>query len=137
MGLRRKSRELALQCLYQMDQGGDTEGGGIEIIKSHFEVSARSVPYAEELVACIKEHREELDEVLNRHSRHWRIFRMAVIDRNLLRIAVCEILYRDEVPGSVAINEAVEIAKRYGSDDSASFINGILDAILEEVSNKV
>lgn len=136
MGLRRRSRELALQCLYQMEQGGDAEKG-IEIIKSHFEVSSRSVPYAVELVKGIGEHRDELDGFLNRYSRHWRISRMAVIDRNLLRVAAYEILYRDDVPGSVAINEAVEIAKRFSSDDSASFINGILDAILEGVNNKV
>lgn len=136
MGLRRKSRELALQCLYQVDQGGETEDA-VEIIRSHFEVNDRSVPYVRELVEGINTHLDELDGILNKYSRHWRVNRMAVIDRNLLRIAAYEMLYKDEVPGSVAINEAVEIAKRYSSDDSAAFINGILDAVLEGVRREV
>ncbi|MFP3983921.1 MAG: transcription antitermination factor NusB [Desulfurivibrionaceae bacterium] len=136
MGLRRKSRELALQCLYQVDQGGETEDA-VEIIRSHFEVNDRSVPYVRELVDGINTHLDELDRILNKYSRHWRVNRMSVIDRNLLRIAAYEMLYKDEVPGSVAINEAVEIAKRYSSDDSAAFINGILDAVLEGVRREV
>lgn len=136
MGLRRKSREIALQCLYQVDQGGETEDA-VEIIRSHFEVNDRSVPYVRELVEGINTHLDELDGILNKYSRHWRVNRMAVIDRNLLRIAAYEMLYKDEVPGSVAINEAVEIAKRYSSDDSAAFINGILDAVLEGIRREV
>ncbi len=136
MGLRRKSRELALQCLYQEDQGGRAEDG-IEIISSHFEVNDKSIAYARKLIAGVRLHREELDGILDRHSRHWRLSRMAVVDRNLLRIAAYEILYRDEVSGSVVINEAVEIAKWYSSDDSASFINGVLDAAYEGIKNKV
>ncbi len=136
MGLRRKSRELALQCLYQIDQGG-IEENVIETVASHFTISDRSIPYARELIDGIKMHRGDLDDILNTHSRHWRIPRMAVIDRNILRIAAYELLYRDDVPGTVAINEAVEIAKRYGSDDSPSFINGILDAVFAEAGSKV
>ena len=128
MSLRRKSRELALQCLYQIDQSGNRECT-IETMKAHFDVNAKAATYAQELVSGILQHNEEVDSLIEKYSKNWRLNRMAVIDRNLLRIAAYEFLYKSDIPGSVIIDEAIEIAKRYSTDDAASFINGILDPI--------
>ena len=85
--------------------------------------------YLRELVAGVASHQEELDALIVRFSEHWRLERMTVVDRNLLRLAAYELLYQAKVPPKVVINEAVEMAKRYGSEDSGAFINGILDQI--------
>ncbi len=94
----------------------------------------RGVPpaYLKKLVAGVAAHLEELDALIVRFSEHWRLERMTVVDRNLLRLAVFELLYQPKIPPKVAINEAVEMAKRYGSEDSGAFINGILDQIRKE-----
>ena len=86
-------------------------------------------PISRELVAGVASHQEELDALIVRFSEHWRLERMTVVDRNLLRLAAYELLYQAKVPPKVVINEAVEMAKRYGSEDSGAFINGILDQI--------
>ncbi len=135
MSLRRKSRELALQCLYQMDQSGNRECT-IEDMNVNFDVNAKAVSYAQELISGIQHHLGEVDDVIEKHAKNWRLSRMAVIDRNLLRIATYEFLYKSDIPGSVIIDEAIEIAKRYSTDDAASFINGILDPICRVTENK-
>ena len=132
MGLRRKSRELALQFLY----GHDVQEGscGEEELLARvnefcisFQADAKSIPYAEQLIVGICQHRKEIDSLLSRSSHNWRVERMAAVDRNILRIAAYEIKYGEDVPATVAINEALEIAKRYAEPDSVGFINGILD----------
>jgi transcription antitermination protein NusB len=135
MSLRRKSRELALQCLYQIDQSGNRECA-IDDLKIHFDVNAKAAPYAQELVSGIQLHLSEVDGVIEKYAKNWRLNRMAVIDRNLLRIATYEFLYKSDIPGSVIIDEAIEIAKRYSSDDAVSFINGILDPICRATEKK-
>lgn len=135
MSLRRISRELALQCLYQMDQSGNKEST-IEDMKLYFDVNSKAAPYAQELVSGIRDHLDEVDGVIEKYAKNWRLNRMAVIDRNLLRIAAYEFLYKSDIPGSVIIDEAIEIAKRYSSDDAASFINGILDPICRGAADK-
>lgn len=127
-GIRRRSRELALQCLYQMEQGG-SQDIDIEQMRQHFEVSKKAVAYGQELLDGIQAHLEEINTLLDAHTAHWRLDRMSVIDRNLLRIAVYELFFSSDVPPSVVINEALEIAKRYSTPDSGPFINGILDSI--------
>ena len=128
MSLRRKSRELALQHLYQIEQSGNKEIT-IEDMKDHFDVNTKAVPYAQEIVSGIQKHWDEINSLIEEHAKNWRLNRMAVIDRNLLRIATYEFMYQDDIPGSVIIDEAVEISKRFSTDEAPSFINGILDPI--------
>jgi N utilization substance protein B len=89
------------------------------------------------LVEGVVANQEELDKLIRQHSEHWRLERMAAVDRNLLRLALYELLHVPEVPAKVVINEAVELAKKYGSEESGSFINGILDRVRQEVGREV
>lgn len=133
MSLRRKSRELALQCLYQGEQGGSRESDIVDLAVN-FQVDKQSIAYAQEIVEGVRKSRQVLDEVIEKHARNWRMERMTVIDRNLLRIAVFELLHKSDIPGSVVINEALEIARRFSADDAVSFINGILDPISRDIN---
>ena len=132
MGTRRKSRELALQVLYQEELGGQESLMDFEEFCTHFQVNKKAMPYAIRLLDGVREKRDEINQLISRHAENWRLERMSVIDRNILRLAVYELHYQDDVPASVVINEAVEIAKRYSTDDSGSFINGILDSMAKE-----
>jgi N utilization substance protein B len=135
MSLRRKSRELALQYLYQIEQSGNKDVT-IEDMKVHFDVSAKAIPYTQELISGIQKHWEEINSLIEEHAKNWRLNRMAVIDRNILRIATYEFMYQDDIPGSVIIDEAVEISKRFSTDEAPSFINGILDPICKVAEAK-
>ncbi len=126
--LRRKSRELALQVLYQAELAGIAPGAAFDVYIGHFDANKRAMGYARRLVLGVEEHLASLDDLLQRQSENWRLGRMAVIDRNIMRIALYEILHEPEVPSQVAINEALEVARRFSSDDAVGFINGILDA---------
>ena len=132
MSIRRKSRELALQCLYQIDQSGNVETD-IAAMTVHFDVNKKAIPYAQELISGIRLHSDALNIMIEVHAKNWRLSRMAVIDRNILRIAAFELAHMPEVPSSVILNEAIEIAKRFSTDDAAPFINGILDSICRTV----
>lgn len=136
MGTRRKSRELALHALYQGEMTAASPVDTFPRLCDNFEVSRKAMPYAEELVAGIMANREAIDRHIQAAAAHWRVERMSVIDRNIMRIAVYELCFRDDVPASVAINEAIEVAKRYSADDSPAFINGILDAIQKAAGGK-
>lgn len=134
MGLRRKSRELALQFLFGHDfqeRSGAPESLAAELEQfcGVFEAGKKTLPYGQVLVYGVCEHREELDKLLTNHSHNWRLERMSLVDRNILRIAAYEMRYIDDAPSQVAINEALEIAKRYSHADSVAFINGILDSL--------
>ena len=129
MGYRRKSRELALQALYQAEITETEPLDGFELLCDNFRIDQKVMPLAHTLLAGIAEHKSEIDARISQHAKNWRVGRMSIIDRNLLRLGVYEVLYREDVPDTVAINEAIEIAKRYSTDDAPSFINGILDAI--------
>ena len=133
MSMRRKSRELALQSLYQSELAGQPAAATFDLLCDHFEVNRKAVPYAKELVIGVGDRLGEIDRLIQQHSEHWRLGRMSVIDRNILRLATCELAFREDVPASVAINEALEIAKRFSTDEAAPFINGILDAIRKSV----
>ena len=107
-----------------------------EVIRTfweHFEPEATEREFAETLVRGTTDHLDELDRAIQSVSIHWRISRMACVDRNILRMATYELLHVDEVPKRVTLNEAIEIAKRYGAEDSWAFINGILDKLAGEV----
>jgi len=99
---------------------------------AHFQANKKAIPYAKKLLDGVQEKRQEIDQLISRYAENWRLERMSVIDRNILRLSVFELRFQDDVPTSVAINEAVEIAKRYATDDSAPFINGVLDSMAGE-----
>ena len=127
---RSQCREWALKFLYQADFVGSRGREDLASFWSHFHPDGPGVPaYLRELVAGAAAHQDELDALIVRYSEHWRLERMTVVDRNLLRLAAFELLYLPKIPPKVVINEAVELAKRYGSEDSGAFVNGILDQI--------
>jgi N utilization substance protein B len=132
MGIRRKSRELALQALYQGELAGKNGLLDFEEFCAHFQVNKKSIPYAKKLMDGVHEKGDVLNQLISKYAENWRLERMSLIDRNILRLAVYEVHFQNDVPVSVAINEAVEIAKRYSTDDSGPFINGILDAMAKE-----
>lgn len=136
MGIRRNSREAALQFLYQEDftlgeglnYGYDLEER-FELFCALFQVNKKARSYAEELLRGITADIEEIDRLIGEAATNWRLSRIAATDRNLIRIATWEMVHQPHVPPQVAINEAVEIAKRFAGEDSPKFINGVLDAI--------
>jgi transcription antitermination protein NusB len=129
MGARRRARELALQMMFQAEFAPPSAAA--EILKrfqEEFDVPKDVVEYAELLTQGIFLHKDQIDGAIQSASAHWKIQRMALVDLNVMRIAVFEMKFAaSPLPPKVAINEAVEIAKRYGSTDSGSFVNGILD----------
>ena len=132
MGIRRKSRELTLQFLYQGELAGQDNLLDFEEYCIHFQSNKKAIPYAKKLLDGVQEKGDAINQLISKYAENWRLERMSVIDRNILRLAVYEMRYQNDVPVSVAINEAVEIAKRYSTDDSGPFINGILDGVAKE-----
>lgn len=143
MGLRRKARESALQLLYEIDL---CQKDPVEVLKlSEFlkvlpkeaghdeETSAEQQKFCHDLVEGVSRNVREIDQLIESHSTHWKISRMALVDRNILRLAVFELLYCQDIPTSVSINEAIEIGKRFGTEESGSFINGVLDHIAKDL----
>jgi len=133
MGRRRKARELALQALYQMDFYGDKDHPSLKIFWSEQKVSEATKGFAEKLVEGVMRRQKEIDNLLEKHSEHWKVNRMSRIDRNILRIAVLEFLEMDDIPCKVTIDEAIEMGKRFGTSESGAFINGILDQVLKSL----
>lgn len=129
IGARRRARELALQMLFQAEFTPPSAAPEIlRRFQEEFDVPRDVVEYADLLVQGIFLHRDQLDQTIQAASSHWKLPRMALVDLNVMRIALFEIKFAaSPLPPKVAINEAVEIAKRYGSTDSGSFVNGILD----------
>jgi len=125
---RTKARERALQALYQIDVASTDLDEALSRFWRSFEPVEREVrEMAEALVRGVAEHRREIDDAIEAVSTHWRLDRMAKVDRNVLRLAAHELLHRPDVPVKVAINEAIELGKKYGSESSGAFVNGILD----------
>ena len=133
MGKRRKAREVALQFLYQLDQhgAGDPAPHGAEFWARH-PVDPDTQAFADTLVRGAKQQQPKIDQLLAQYAEHWDLDRMAVVDRNILRMAVYELLWAPDVPPKAVINEAIEIAKKFGTTESSRFINGVLDRILRE-----
>jgi transcription antitermination protein NusB len=142
---RRQGREVALQILCAVDGGSDLDAtsalgfyasqvaGSEEEEAGLPEQNAYDRGFAELLVKTATNKREEIDQAITRVSRTWRLDRMARVDRNILRLAVAELLYFPEIPARVSINEAVELAKRYGAAESPAFVNGLLDSALKSL----
>jgi N utilization substance protein B len=129
MGNRRRSRELAMQVLFQMEANRDDSRESIVSFCEHFQVPKKAKPFFFRLVEGVKVYQAEIDPLIERHSDNWKISRMSGVDRNLLRLAIYELLYCEDIPPRVSINEAIDIGKKYGTEHSAAFINGILDSI--------
>lgn len=129
--VRRKAREYALKVLYMFDIRGEN----ISIILENFEEKEKIKKFADEIIKGVVENIKEIDEIISKVSLNWDIKRMGYIDRNILRIGTYEILFRKDIPSIVSINEAIEISKKYGDEDSPKFINGILHKIKEIVEN--
>lgn len=143
MSSRRQAREFALQALYHADIGGGTarqaldalwagllEGEGLEGMRPG---DAEAQTFAESLALGADAARERIDALLEEVSTNWRVRRMPAVDRNILRVAVHELMASPDVPASVVINEAIEIAKRFGTSDSSAFVNGVLDRVARQL----
>jgi len=133
MSKRRKAREVALQFLYQLELNGDDDPTPHE--REFWErhpVDANTRAFADGLVRGTKSNQGKIDQMISQFAEHWDLERMAVVDRNILRQAVYELLWTADVPPKVAINEAIEIAKKFGTKESSRFINGLLDRIHKE-----
>lgn len=126
---RRRAREYALQLLFQLDLSPDTTDAAVEGFWKGKKVKESIADFASRLVRGAMRRREWIDGVLGAISHHWRVSRMAVVDRNILRLALYEMIFEVETPPIVIINEAIEIAKKFGNEESGPFINGILDAV--------
>lgn len=145
-GKRRLAREMAVQMLYQHDLAGSTAAQIVnnfdvhdfatEVLGSDSLVSERGrleqgFEYAKVLVEGTIGHREEIDALIRSQAEHWRLERMSGVDRNVLRVAIYEMLHRPEVPKLVVLDEAIEVAKRFGTEQSGRFVNGLLDGLLK------
>ncbi|MGO8970484.1 MAG: transcription antitermination factor NusB [Myxococcaceae bacterium] len=135
MGARRTGRERALQALYQLEMGSLEPEAALEVAwasapeEGTAKAQADARTFARELVQGVGGHREEIDRLIEEHSHNWRLDRMARVDRSVLRVAVYELRFRDDIPKKVTLNEAVELGKRFGTEESSAFINGVLDRI--------
>jgi len=127
---RRKSREMALQILYQMDFVKLLPQKAIDLFCVHFASEDLDCGFISRLVEGVLSHNVEIDKVISELSEKWRINRMCTTDRNIIRLAAFEILYCPDIPPKVSISEAVEIGKRFGTEESGAFINGILHSLL-------
>ncbi|MGD8700983.1 MAG: transcription antitermination factor NusB [Desulfosarcina sp.] len=129
MGTRRLSRERALQALYYMDMQRDPVDDPVGQFCSCFSQDRPAHPFFHRIVDGVQENRSTIDTIIEQFSSNWKLSRMSCVDRNVLRIAVFELLFCPDIPAKVSINEAIDVAKRFGTDESGAFINGILDSI--------
>lgn len=136
MGLRRKGRESALQMLYQMDLSGVPADAVPRLYWDNLAASVEGEEFANELVAGVAREDVRIDETIRRVSENWRVERMARVDLSILRLGTYELIAMGDVPRRVTLNEAVELAKRFGHENSASFVNGVLDRIANDVGKE-
>ncbi len=130
MGTRRKSRELAMQMCFQQDLGKQSPAQVEKLFwDARDDVDAETRGFAEDLYRVVNTRMEAVEQLIQQHTQNWKIERMAVVDRNLLRVAVGEMLAYPKTPGPIIINESLEIARRYAAPESVNFLNGVLDAI--------
>ena len=133
MGQRRRARECALQMLFQIDMAGGVPAEVYPHFWKEHEAEIEVKEFAQGLVEGVMREREALDRVIAGSVDNWRIERMAVVDRNILRVAVYELAWLKDTPPVVVLDEAIEVGKKYGSEQSGSFINGILDAVRKRI----
>ncbi|HHO75960.1 MAG TPA: transcription antitermination factor NusB [Deltaproteobacteria bacterium] len=135
MRIRTKAREIALQYLYQVDITSDHTDRILDDFIAHFVDDEEIIPYAKELVSGVYMYLAHIDELIEKASRNWTVSRMSSTDRNILRIATYELAYNPDIPYKVAINEGIELAKRFGSPRFPAFANGVLDRVRTEVAS--
>jgi N utilization substance protein B len=128
-GTRRKARSIALQALYEVDSISRSAKAVVERLLSEGELSEENNAFVRELVSGVIQNKDEIDGNIQRFAPAWPVEQIAMIDRNILRLAIFEILFDNKVPVKVAVNEAVELAKSFGSDNSAKFVNGVLGSV--------
>ena len=131
MGARRKARELALQMLYQHDLSGNVPDAIVDTFEDLQKSKANTREFATRIFRGTVDHLAEIDEMITAQADNWRLSRMAVVDRNIIRMSVYEFMHENDTPKLVIIDEAIEIAKKFGTQKSSQFINGILDGILK------
>jgi len=136
MGNRRRARELAMQALFYMDMRRETTQEMLDLYCHSFTPSPKTLPFFLELVQGVMGAGPQIDAVIERFSSNWKISRMSCVDRNVIRIAVYELLYCQDIPAKVTINEAIDVGKKFGTEESGAFINGILDSIHVTLANE-
>ncbi len=129
---RTQARELAIQCLYQLDTAGKYDEETVDSTSNWSTIPDDAKDFARDLVQACWQQRAELDDHIRKVAEHWDIDRMAVLDRNILRLAIHELFHRDDIPPKVSINEAIELGKRFSTKGSGAFINGILDRLRKD-----
>ena len=136
MGARRSGREAALQMLFQLEASGERASRVIELFWRSFEADPEGRPYADEIVSGLETRLADVDKLITAASNNWRLERMSRVDRNLLRMSTWELLAKKDVPRAVVIDEAVELAKSYGTEDSSAFVNGVPDRIANDLGRQ-
>jgi N utilization substance protein B len=136
MGTRRQARELAMQALFYMDMQDNVSSQMLESFCENFRPPKKARPFFLTLVNGVLETINDIDARIERFSKNWKIHRMSCVDRNVMRIAVYELLHCEDIPPKVSINEAVDIGKKFGTEDSGAFINGIMDSIREALDKE-
>lgn len=136
MGRRRQARELALQALYFLDARPDSNAEeAMALFHRNFTPPRKAREFMDRLVQGVSARRAAIDDIIERYSEHWKVFRMPRVDRNVIRMAVFEMFWQADIPTSVSINEAIDLGKKFGTDDSGAFINGILDRIRQALES--
>ncbi|MBP1685326.1 MAG: Transcription termination protein NusB [Deltaproteobacteria bacterium] len=136
MGARRKGRELAVQALYQIELTGESSAAALRLFYERADAGQRAKEFAATLVDGVQAHQAQLDGLITEVSQHWRLERLSRVDLNVLRVAAYELSHTPAVPTSVVLDEAIEIARRFGTEESAEFVNGILDQIAAQLGVK-
>jgi transcription antitermination protein NusB len=136
MGTRRKGRELALQALYQIEITGDASAAAVDLFLSHFEGSPQAKEFARRLVSGVVSQRPDIDRLIEKCTENWKLMRIAKVDLLILRMAAYELIFCPDIPLNVSLDEAIEMGKRFGTGDSGSFINGVLDQLAHSDSAK-
>lgn len=137
MGARRSGREAALQMLFQLEASGVSADQAVELFWRTFEdADPEGRAYADAIVRGVAEHHEAIDKRVTAASQNWRLERMSRVDRNLLRLGTWELMFRADIPRAVILDEAVELAKSFGTDESSAFVNGVLDRIANDLGRK-
>lgn len=133
MGKRRRARELAVQVLFHLEFSPDDPAEVFDLICENFQAPESIRDFSKRLVLGVCEKKERLDKAISQASRNWRIDRMTRLDRSILRLAVFEMMFVPDIPARVSLDEAVEIGKKFGSEDSGRYINGVLDNIYNSI----
>lgn len=137
MGARRSGREAALQMLFQLEGSGVSADQAVELFwRTNEDADPEGKPYADTIVRGVADNLDAIDKKVTAASQNWRLERMSRVDRNLLRLGTWELMFRTDVPRAVILDEAVELAKSFGTDESSGFVNGVLDRIAENLGRR-